>query len=101
MARRWIRDVMITNSIHILSTKVLDEAIINQAASENIVIDCAAFIQIKPIETPGLKEKIEKAVEQNPYAIFTSANAVDAVVKQKVQFFNSKFFVFRVKPEKR
>lgn len=91
---------MITNSIHILSTKVLDEAIINQAASENIVIDCAAFIQIKPIETPGLKEKIEKAVEQNPYAIFTSTNAVDAVVKQKVQDLQLKIFCISGKTRK-
>lgn len=70
------------NLIHILSTKILDEAIIKQAASENILIDCIPYIQIKPINEPGLKEKISQAVEKAKFVIFTSANAVEAVSKQ-------------------
>lgn len=66
----------------ILSTKILDEAIIKQAASENIMIDCVPFIQINPIDTPLVQQKIADAIEANNNVIFTSANAVTAVAHQ-------------------
>lgn len=68
-------------STHILSTKILDEAIIQQAASENIVIDCMSFIQIKTTDTTELQQQIVAALAKNEYVIFTSANAVEAVAK--------------------
>lgn len=77
---------MINGQIKILSTKILDEGIIQQAASKNIIIDCIPFIQIKTIDTPVLQREITKAIEKNDHIIFTSANAVEAVAKQ----FNTK-----------
>lgn len=35
--------------IHILSTKILEDANIKPAASENIIIDCIPFIAIRAI----------------------------------------------------
>ncbi len=65
--------------IHILSTKILDEAILQQAESKNILIDCIPFIQIETLDTIELQQQVVKAIEKKTYLIFTSANAVDAV----------------------
>lgn len=68
-------------TIHILSTKILDEAIIEQAASENILIDCVSFIEIRPVNKPGLKQEVADAIRNSSYFIFTSANAVNAAAQ--------------------
>lgn len=67
--------------IHILSTKILDDANIKSAASENIIIDCIPFIAIRAIDA-GLQQKISEALIKYRYIIFTSANAVEAVAQQ-------------------
>jgi uroporphyrinogen-III synthase len=64
--------------IHILSTKSLDERMIQRAASENIYIDCIPFIKIENINDEIVHKKINQSTKK-PYAIFTSANAVKAV----------------------
>lgn len=68
--------------ICILSTKNLDKAIIQQAASENIFIDCIPFVEIIAIENDLLRQRINHAVTKNEYVIFTSKNAVKAVAAQ-------------------
>ena len=73
---------MIKKRIEILSTKLLDEAIVKQAASENIIIDCIKFIDIRPIDTSGIQQQIKGELAKNHYVIFTSANAVNAVAEQ-------------------
>lgn len=73
---------MVDGQIEILSTKFLDGAIIQQAASKNIVIDCVPFIQIKTIATPELQQQIVTTLEEKDFVIFTSANAVEAVAQE-------------------
>lgn len=65
--------------VHILSTKLLDEAIIKQAASYGIIIECIPFIHIKTKEKAELIQPVADAIGTNNYLVFTSANAVYAV----------------------
>ncbi len=67
--------------IHILSTKILDDAILKQAAFENIVIECVPFIETKSIVNTALQQQINEAAKKLEYAVFTSANAVKAVAE--------------------
>lgn len=65
--------------IKILSTKTITKDLIQQAKSANIIIDTVNFIEIKLIENASLKAKIEQYTSKKIVAIFTSANAVEAV----------------------
>jgi uroporphyrinogen-III synthase len=67
------------NKIQILSTKVLDKKLISLANAHHIIIDEIPFIEIKNIETPDVKKRITELSKQSITAIFTSANAVNAV----------------------
>jgi uroporphyrinogen-III synthase len=67
------------NKLNILSTRPLNEIIINEAAEQNVLLDCIPFIETEPVNTPELKEKIYGLSEQNITAVFTSMNAVEAV----------------------
>jgi uroporphyrinogen-III synthase len=66
---------MTKNVIHILSTKVLGKAILEDAASKNIIIDCIPFIETKAITDIhiSLTEVVGSAI------VFTSKQAVKAV----------------------
>jgi len=67
------------NKIQILSTKVLDKKLISLANAHHIIIDEVPFIEIKNIKTPDVQKRIAELTEQSITAIFTSANAVNAV----------------------
>lgn len=68
--------------LQILSTKVLDDAIIHEAASQNITVDCIPFIEIKPVADDHLQNAIKSISKINTHVVFTSANAVKAVAAQ-------------------
>jgi uroporphyrinogen-III synthase len=67
------------NKLNILSTRPLNESIINEAAEQNVLLDCIPFIETKPVNTPELTEKVQRLSEQNIIAVFTSMNAVEVV----------------------
>ena len=67
------------NRINILSTRPLNESIIDEAAQQNIFIDCISFIETEPVKTLELNEKLEQLSSKNIEVVFTSMNAVDAV----------------------
>ena len=67
----------------ILSTRPLNKEIIDDAAEQNIYIDCISFIETKPVADKELKEKIQKLSTEKITAVFTSMNAVEAV-KEKL-----------------
>ena len=69
------------NKIHILSTRPVGEALVKEAAQNDIVIDEVSFIKIEEIENAEIKEKIGELSHQNITAIFTSKNAVNVVKK--------------------
>lgn len=64
---------------HILSTRPLSEAIINEAARQQVFIDIASFIQTAPVKNPELAEQINLLAHKKITAVFTSMNAVEAV----------------------
>ncbi len=72
---------MPVNKIQILSTKIIDKKLIGLANTYNIFIDIIPFIETINIDTPGVKKRIEELSNQSTTAIFTSANAVNAVKK--------------------
>lgn len=68
------------NKINILSTRPLDETLINRAAEKNIFIDCISFIETEIINNDLLKEEITQLSKTTLTVVFTSMNAVDAIV---------------------
>ena len=48
------------NRPNILSTRPLNKQIIDEAAKQNIFIDCISFIETEPVANKEIKEKIQK-----------------------------------------
>lgn len=67
------------NKVSILSTRPLNELLIQKAAANNIVIDSLSFISTEPILGQHLKDTILNLSQQSATVIFTSMNAVEAV----------------------
>jgi uroporphyrinogen-III synthase len=63
--------------IHILSTRPLEAELIEQAVEKHIVIEVVPFIQIDLILTEGIRSLASRTLT----VIFTSVNAVKAVVE--------------------
>ncbi|MBV9961446.1 MAG: uroporphyrinogen-III synthase [Parafilimonas sp.] len=68
------------NKISILSTRPIDEQLIKNAAQKNIKIDIVSFIETAAIDDLEIINEIENALMQSATIVFTSMNAVDAVV---------------------
>lgn len=66
--------------IRILSTRGLDAALIGQVQASGISIDILSFIETMPIEDAALKLKVKELGGRGLTVIFTSMNAVEAVV---------------------
>lgn len=71
---------MQSNKRYILSTRPLSEALVTEAAAKGIEISTHSFIETEPIHSEELRLEIEKYSFMPITAIFTSMNAVDAVV---------------------
>lgn len=71
------------NNIHILCTRPLDDKLVIAAKAKGIAIDEISFIETTPIQTAEVKQQIGEAILSPATAVFTSMNAVDAVVAQK------------------
>lgn len=70
------------DKITILSTRPLETALLEAAKAKDIIIDIVSFIDISPVNTSGIKEEIKKVITQPANIVFTSMNAVQAVVNQ-------------------
>jgi uroporphyrinogen-III synthase len=66
---------------HILSTRLLPEALIQAAAAQDIIIDEGSFIHTKSVITDALALQIHPLFQKPITAVFTSANAVTAVAE--------------------
>jgi uroporphyrinogen-III synthase len=64
---------------NILSTRPIDEALIKEAKSKNILIDVLSFIETETIDSIEVYEEIENALLESATIVFTSMNAVEAV----------------------
>jgi len=70
------------NKISILSTRPLEESLIEEAKELNIEIDVLSFIETETIHTTEVQQEIENALLQSSAVVFTSMNAVEAVADE-------------------
>ncbi|HLO39224.1 MAG TPA: uroporphyrinogen-III synthase [Lacibacter sp.] len=68
------------NKINILSTRPLSKSLVQEAKTIGISIDELSFIDTEPILDIATQQEIEQAYLQSTTVVFTSMNAVDAVV---------------------
>ena len=67
------------NKPSVLCTKLLDKSLIQYVQQQNIDLDAVSFIQINRNYSEEVSQKIISLGEQKITAVFTSANAVEAV----------------------
>ncbi|MEJ8816729.1 uroporphyrinogen-III synthase [Lacibacter sp. H407] len=68
------------NKINILSTRPLNKSLVHEAKAVGISIDELSFIDTEPIQDIATQQEIEQAYLQSSTVVFTSMNAVDAVL---------------------
>lgn len=68
------------NYIHILCTRPLPETLVETAAQAGIQIDISPFIETESILTAVVRQEIDQVSLQSVPVVFTSMNAVDAVI---------------------
>lgn len=71
------------NNIHILSTRPLSKSLVQEANAAGISIDELSFIETEPIQSVEVQQEIEQAYLQSATVVFTSMNAVTAVLAQQ------------------
>ena len=69
------------NKVSILCTRSLQDQLIQKAAACNIEIDAVPFIETAAVNTPQIIQQIQAFALQKIVAVFTSINAVEAVIK--------------------
>lgn len=69
------------NKIQILSTKSIGTELASIAGEHNISIDEVSFIETEDVVSDDLQKRIIELSKQNITAVFTSANAINAVKK--------------------
>jgi uroporphyrinogen-III synthase len=87
---------MVQNRITILSTKALDQALIQDASAKNVVVDIISLIKTEATVTIGVLEEVVKHSGESTAIAFTSVNAVEALgtglSEQKINPRNWKIF---------
>ena len=68
------------NKINILSTRPLNKSLVHEAKAVGISIDELSFIDTEPIQDIATQQEIEQAYLLSSTVVFTSMNAVDAVL---------------------
>ncbi|MEP7228930.1 MAG: uroporphyrinogen-III synthase [Ginsengibacter sp.] len=67
------------NNVHILSTRPVGKALMDEAVLHDIFIDEISFIDTEELINPDTEKKIQQLSDENINAVFTSMNAVEAV----------------------
>ena len=70
------------SNIHLLSTRMLDDTLVNRAAESNLIVECITFIETKHLESEALQQQLQALANESLTAVFTSMNAVNAVASQ-------------------
>jgi uroporphyrinogen-III synthase len=70
------------NKIFILSTRPIDDPLINEAKHQNIEIDILSFIETVPIRSIEVQQKLKMHLLKSSAVVFTSMNAVEAVANE-------------------
>lgn len=68
--------------ISILSTRALEDKFIHEAKVKDVLIDVVPFIKSESISSTELKKKIQEALAVPTTIVFTSSNAVEAIVSE-------------------
>jgi uroporphyrinogen-III synthase len=68
-------------NISILSTRLLDEALVNEALKQQVVIDSISFIRTEDIIDISIAEEIKELSSKPITAVFTSMNGAEAVIE--------------------
>jgi uroporphyrinogen-III synthase len=71
---------MAQNNIHILSTRPLRASLVEEADEAGITIDELSFIETEAVQDIATQQEIEQAYLLSSTVVFTSMNAVDAVI---------------------
>ena len=74
---------MMEATINILCTRPLEDSLVKEAKQKGIAIDMVSFIETEPIQNINVQQEVEQALLQSATIVFTSMNAVDAVVNYK------------------
>ena len=72
---------MPSKPISILSTRPLDAVLLQEAASNNILIDCLSFIETTVSINQEMKEQIQAIAQKESTIVFTSMNADEAIIE--------------------
>lgn len=72
---------MQNNKVSILCTRPLNELLIQKAEAKNIAIDVVEFIETEPTAVAETIEQIRLLATQKITAVFTSMNAVEAIIR--------------------
>jgi uroporphyrinogen-III synthase len=67
---------------HLLSTRPLPKSLIEEAATQGVIIDELSFIQTTPIQDEAVTQRINELASQEITVVFTSMNAVEAIADQ-------------------
>lgn len=67
-------------NIRILSTRLLDETLVNKALDKDILIDSISFIETKNLGDNFVSEKVKALASQTVTVVFTSMNGAEAVI---------------------
>ncbi len=70
------------NKISVLCTRPLSSMLIQKAALKNIEVNTISFIQTKPVNSNKLIKEIQLYAGKEITVVFTSMNAVEAVIKK-------------------
>lgn len=66
---------------YLLSTRPLDETLVNKALKHQVIIDSISFIKTENIIDNHIAEEIKKLASEPIDAVFTSMNGAEAVIK--------------------
>src|SRR5438045_4018234 len=78
--RPLLRLFTMRDNIQILSTRSLDEALIEKAAGHKISIEVLSFIEIRKLINNEVQAQINALAKQSATVVFTSMNAVEVVI---------------------
>ena len=69
------------NPINILSTRPVDAILLQEAAEQNVWIECLSFIDTTVSINQNKKERIKALAETKNTIVFTSMNAAEAIIE--------------------
>lgn len=83
MVERKLQIVLeVRNKINILSTGILDNELVERIRSKRLAIDQAAFIETEALTDESITRELDKLVEKELWAVFTSQVALKSLISR-------------------